>query len=100
MSMEDTRLLNDTVEELVREGARGDLERALQEVPAESLVDLIEHANSPVREAVFSALAPQMAGEVASQLDEVVREELLEDVPSAQLAEMVADLEADEAVEL
>lgn len=98
--MEDNRLLTETVAELVQEGALGDLERVLEEQPAELVADLVEHATSQVREAVFDVLAPHQAGEVAVLLDDAVREELLEDVPSEQLAEMVEDLEPDEAISL
>lgn len=98
MTMDDTRLLSDTVAELVREGADLDLRRVLEAQPPDDVADLLEHADVPTRDAVFAALEPAQAGEVVAQLDEVVREDLLEDLPTEQLAEMVAELEPDEAV--
>ncbi|MFN3649657.1 MAG: magnesium transporter [Armatimonadota bacterium] len=97
---EEHRLLTETVEELVREGAVTDLRRVLEEQPPEDLADLLEHANDEVREVVFDALRPQLAGEVATLLDETVRDELLEDLESERLAEMVSDLDSEEAVVL
>lgn len=97
---EDTRLLTETVEALIREEALEDLARILEEQPPEALADLLEHEDQTVREAVFRALSAPLAGEVAALLDDTVREDLLEDVPSEQLAQMVADLESDEAVPL
>jgi magnesium transporter len=96
--MEETRLLNDTVTELVREGALEELHRVLEDQPPDDVADVVEHADLPVREAVFAALEPHLAGEVAARLDDSIREELLDDLPSEQLAEMVSDLEPDEAV--
>ena len=97
---EENRLLSDTVAELVHEGAVADLERVLEEQPAEDVADLLDHADEATRDAVFAALEPHHAGEVAVLLAETVREELLEDVTSEQLAEMVEELESDEAVTL
>ena len=95
---DDSRLLADTVAELVREGAEADLVRVLKDQPADDLADFLEHADDDLREAVFDALEPAQAGEVAVLLDDTVREEILDDVPAEELAEMVADLEPDEAV--
>jgi magnesium transporter len=98
--MDDPRLLAKTVQELVRERAESDLERVLEEQPPEAVADLLEHADGHVREAVFAALDPHQAGEVAALLDDTVREDLIDDLPSEQLAEMMADLPADEALPL
>jgi magnesium transporter len=98
--MQNPRHLTETVTELVREGEVGDLRRLLEEQPPDAVADLLEHADPATREAVFDALPAALAGEAAALVDERVREELLEDVPSEQLARMVADLEPDEAVQL
>lgn len=97
---EESRLLAETVQELVEEGAVQDLERVLEEQPAELVADLLEHADQATRDAVFAALDPHQAGEVAALVDDTVREDLLEDVTPEQLAEMVEELESDEAVAL
>jgi magnesium transporter len=97
---ETSRLLVETVRELVEAGAAADLARVLEDQPADALADLLEHADGRLREAVFAALDPELAGEVAARVDETVREDLLEDLPTEQLAEMVADLESDDAVQL
>lgn len=96
--MQDTILLTETAARLVREGAAADLARVLEAQPPDAIVDLLEHAETAVRDAVFDALSPQLAGEVAARLDEIVREELLEDVTTDELAEMLADLDAEDAV--
>jgi magnesium transporter len=98
--MDDPRLLTETVQELVRDHAEGDLERVLEEQPPEAVADLLEHVDAHLREAVFSALDPHQAGEVAALLDDTVREDLIDDLSSEQLAEMMADLPADEALPL
>jgi magnesium transporter len=96
--MDDTRLLTETVADLVRQGADSDLHRVLEEQPPEALADLLEHADSTTRGAVFGALDAALAGEVAALVDDTVREDLLQDVTSAELAEMMAELDSDEAI--
>jgi magnesium transporter len=96
--MEETRLLTETVTELVREGATQDLERVLEEQPPDALADLLDHADQSTRDAVFAALSSPLAGEVAALVDDAVREDLLDDLSSERLVQMVAELEPDEAV--
>lgn len=98
--MEDTLLLTETVTQLAREGPLSDLERVLEAQPVDHLVDLLEHLDPGLRDLVFSALKPHLAGEVIARLDDTVREDLLDDVSADQLAEMVEDLDADDAVSI
>lgn len=98
--MEETRLLAETVEELLEERKLADLERVLEEQPPEHLADLLEHEDSDDRETLFHLLEPDVQGEVAVLLDDTVREELLEDLPADQIAAMVEELDADEALPL
>jgi len=97
---ENSRLLVETVQDLVESGADADLARVLEDQPAEAVADLLEHADGRVRDRVFAALDADQAGVVMALVDETVREDLLEDVPTEQLAEMVAELEPDDAVQL
>lgn len=97
---EDTRLLTETVIELVRQEAWDDLARVLREQPPEALADLLEHVDSETREHAFALLPPFLQGEVAGLVQEAVREDLLEEIPTEQLTEIVADLDSDEAVPL
>jgi len=98
--MQDIRALSETVADLVREGSEADLHRMLEQQPAEALADLLEHVDQSTRETLFAALDRPLAGEVAGLLDDTVREALLDDIPAEELAEMVAELEADEALPL
>ncbi|MCC2669189.1 MAG: magnesium transporter [Armatimonadetes bacterium] len=96
--MEDTVLLTQTVARLVRDGSYADLQRVLEEQPLDHIADLIEHVDPSVRDVIFSALEAHRAGEVAARLDYSIREDLLDDLPTDQLVEMVEDLDADDAV--
>ncbi len=98
--MEDTRLLTETVADLVRNGETELLRRVLESQRPEDLADLLEHVDPDVRDAAFEAMAPQQAGHTVVLLDDTVREELLEDLPAARLADMAFDLETDDAVTL
>lgn len=96
--MEETVLLTQTVTQLVKDGSFADLERVLEEQPLDHIADLLEHVDPSVRDVIFSALEPHRAGEVAARLDDSVREDLLDDLPTDQLVEMVEELDADDAV--
>lgn len=98
--MDETRLLTDTVSQLVREHADEDLARVLEAQPPELLADLLEHLDEASRAVVFGMLPAHLAAETAVLVDDSIREELLEDLPSGQLAEMLSDLASDEAVSL
>lgn len=96
--MEDTLLLTETVTQLAREGSLADLERVLEAQPLDHLADLLEHVDPSIRDVIFSALEPHRAGEVVARLDDTVREDLLDDLATDQLVEMVEDLDSDDAV--
>lgn len=96
--MQDTVLLTQTVDRLVRDGSFADLERVLEDQPIDHLVDLLEHLEPGLRDVVFSALEVHRAGEVAARLDDSIREDLLDDLSTDQLVEMVEELDADDAV--
>lgn len=98
--MENALLLTDTVMQLVREEAWDELRSLLDGIPSDELADLLEHVDEEPREKIWSLLDPHAQGEVGTELDETVLEDLLEDVEPSQLAEIVSELDADEAVYL
>ncbi len=64
------------------------------------LADLLERLPGEGRLSLVRALGKRLDGEVLSYLDDSVREELVEELNTKQLASLVSDLESDDAVEV
>ncbi len=98
---EDDRLKTDFVEEVVARAEAGDAEgvRALVEPlhPAD-IADLFELVDSEERRALAAAMADMLDGDVLAEMNDWVREELLDALEPHQVAELAGELETDDAV--
>ncbi len=72
----------------------------LQEVRPADLADILENLRGDERVAVINALGDDFDFDVLSELDEVVRDQLAEDLPNERLAQAVRALDSDDAVYL
>ncbi|MFN3387946.1 MAG: magnesium transporter [Allosphingosinicella sp.] len=100
---EDDRLRPEFVEAVVERLAQGDGEgaRAMVEPlhPAD-LADLFELVDRETRRALAAALADLLDGDVLAEMNEHVREELIDALEPHQVAEIAGELETDDAVAL
>ena len=98
---EDDRLRPEFVGEVINRVEAGDIEgaRALVEPlhPAD-IADLLELVGSDERRALAAALAGLLDGDVLAELNDWVREELLDALEPHQVAEFAGELETDDAV--
>jgi magnesium transporter len=98
---EDDRLKPEFVREVMERVEAGDDEaaRALVEPlhPAD-LADLFELVDRDDRRALAAALADMLDGEVLSEMNDWVREELIDALDPRQVAELAGELETDDAV--
>jgi magnesium transporter len=98
---EDDRLKPEFVREVVARVEAGDAEgaRALVEPlhPAD-VADLFELVDSDDRRALAAALAELLDGDVLAEMNDWVRDELLDALTAAQVAEIAGELETDDAV--
>jgi magnesium transporter len=98
---EDDRLKPDFVREVVEKAEGGDAEavRALVEPlhPAD-IADLFELVDSDERRALATAMADMLDGDVLAEMNDWVREELLDALEPHQVAELAGELETDDAV--
>ncbi len=98
---EDDRLKPEYVDAVIERIEAGDAEgaRALVEPlhPAD-VADLFELVDSDDRRALAAALADLLDGDVLAEMNEHVREELLEALEPHQVAEIAGELETDDAV--
>ncbi len=100
---EDDRLRPEYVDEVLEKLEAGDDEgvRALVEPlhPAD-IADLFELVDRDERRALAAALADLLDGDVLSEMNEWVREELIDELEPHEVAEIAGELETDDAVAL
>jgi len=100
---EDDRLRPEYVDEVLAKLEAGDVEgvRALVEPlhPAD-IADLFELVDRDERRALAAALADLLDGDVLAEMNEWVREELIEELEPHEVAEIAGELETDDAVAL
>jgi magnesium transporter len=100
---EDDRLRPEYVDEVIERLEAKDAEgaRALVEPlhPAD-IADLFELVGSDHRRALAAALADLLDGDVLAEMNEWVREELIEELEPHEVAEIAGELETDDAVAL
>jgi len=100
---EDDRLIPEFVSAVLAAVDAGDTARARELVeplhPAD-IADLLELTPADSRAAVVRALGDLVGAEVLSELNDYVREPLVEDLEPEQLAEFASELDTDDAVAL
>lgn len=92
--------LLERVLESVREDDAKVLAESLEPVHSADLADLLEQLDTETRQALLALYAPEIDGDLLSDADESVREDILGAIPPEQLAEVVRELESDELVDI
>ncbi len=100
---EDDRLKPEFVESVREALEEEDNSRAYELVeplhPAD-VADLLELLESPERRDLAAAITDLMTGEVVAELNDHVRESMVEALPAAAVAELAEQLDTDDAVQL
>src|SRR5947208_14966539 len=100
---EETRLRPDFVDKVLDAVDAGDDEtarRLVQPLHPADVADLIELAKSDEREGLVKALAGIISPNVLAELNDYVREDLLDEMEPQQVADIAGQLETDDAVAL
>jgi magnesium transporter len=98
---EDDRLRPEFVREVMERVEAGDSEGARELVAAlhpADVADLFELVDSGDRRALAAAIADELDGDVLAEMNDWVREELLDALEPHQVAEIAGELETDDAV--
>lgn len=64
------------------------------------IADLIEQINAADRRALLALWSGEMDGEILSELDEAIREEVIDLLPRAVLREAMRDLDSDDVIDI
>jgi len=93
------RLIDDVIEAIEqRDSVR--LTQLLEPLHSADIADILEQISAGQRRALLRLWKGEMEGEVLSELDEGLREEVIESLGPEELAEAVRDLETDDVVDL
>jgi len=88
------------IREAVDAGDAAALKALLEQVHAADIADLLEQM-SPARRLAFLALyAEEIDGDILSELDDSIREAVIDSLPRAVLAEAVRELDTDDVVDI
>lgn len=90
----------DAVLEAVAAGDERRLKDLLEPLHVADIADLLEQVSRPDRRALIALWGVDLDGSVLSELEEGVRDEILEELPHEVLAAAVQDLETDDVVYL
>ena len=73
---------------------------ALEPLHAADIADLLEQVSAGERRALVALYAPEIDGDILSELDESIREEVIEALPREVLAEAMRELDTDDVVDI
>ncbi|KHL25445.1 magnesium transporter [Croceibacterium mercuriale] len=100
---EDNRLkpaFVDAVRDAVKEGDTGRAYELVEPLHPADIADLLELLEKPERYALAAAITDLMTGEVIAELNDYVRDEMMEALPAAAVATIAEQLDTDDAVQL
>ena len=92
--------LVDQLLEAVEAGDRARLDALFAPLHAADIADVLEQINSHERRALIAIWGDQIDGEILTEIDEAIREEVIEALPAKVLADAVRELDSDDVVNL
>ena len=90
----------ETVLEAVGSGDAGLVAALLEPLHAADIADLLEQISPPQRRALLALYALEIDGEILSEIDDSIREDVIESLPRSVLADAVRELDTDDVVDI
>ncbi|MFV0411404.1 MAG: magnesium transporter [Paracoccus sp. (in: a-proteobacteria)] len=94
------RELIDQIREAIDDEDQARLEELLEPMHAADIADVIENLSWARRQTFMSLWSGEIDGDILSEIDESIRDEIVELLPKAVLAEAVREMDSDDIVEL
>ena len=88
------------VEDALEEGDDGAVYDLVEPLHPADVADLLELFDREDRRKLASAITDLMTGDVVAELNDYVRDDMMEDLPAASVAQIAEQLETDDAVQL
>jgi magnesium transporter len=93
-----TRDFVDRVLEAVQDGDTDEVQRLVEPLHEADIADLLEQTSSERRGPLAVAMGEYMSAEVLAEINDWVREDIIEALPAAQVADLAGQLDTDDAV--
>jgi magnesium transporter len=93
-----TREFVDRVLDAVEEGDMDEVQRLVEPLHEADIADLLEQTPSERRGPLAVAMGPLMSAEVLAEINDYVREDIIDALPAAQVADLAGQLDTDDAV--
>ena len=90
----------DAISKAIDDGDSGALDALLDPVHAADIADLIEQLTPQRRREFLQLYSGEIDGDILTEIDESIREEVIEQLPRAVLAEAVREMDSDDVVDL
>ncbi|MFN3274631.1 MAG: magnesium transporter [Paracoccus sp. (in: a-proteobacteria)] len=95
-----TRVLLAQIDEAIETGDSTLLNRLLEPMHGADIADIIERLTTARRRAFLQLYSGEIDGEILSEIDESIRDEVIELLPRDVLAEAVREMDSDDVVDL
>lgn len=95
----DPRLV-EAIREAVEAGDEAAVDRLMEPLHAADIADVLEQISASQRAALVKLWSKGFDGDILSELDESIREEIIEALPHDVLSEAVRELDSDDVVDL
>ncbi|WP_312525602.1 magnesium transporter [Paracoccus sp. (in: a-proteobacteria)] len=90
----------DNIDQAIDTGDAAMLDQLLEPLHPADIADLIEQLTPSRRRAFLALYSGEIDGEILSEIDESIRDEVVEALPHAVLAEAVREMDSDDVVDL
>ncbi|MFD1795479.1 magnesium transporter [Paracoccus aurantiacus] len=95
-----SRELIDQIREAIDEEDPARLDELLEPMHAADIADVIENLSAARRRTFMSLWSGEIDGDILSEIDESIRDEIVELMPKSALADAVREMDSDDIVEL
>jgi magnesium transporter len=85
---------------LVKKDQKDLISNIITDLHPADVAEIMSHLNDDERRTLFALLSPETASEVLAELEEVVKEDVLEGMDSEQIAELVNEMASDDAADV
>ena len=95
----DNELLNN-IEYLVKEKSSSTLLNLFADLHSADIAEIINHSNASNAQYLFALLDTETAGEVVTEIDENLREKIINNIATKKLYDIIDELETDDATDI
>jgi magnesium transporter len=90
----------DDIQYLIKKGQTNFVLNIIADMHPADIAEIMGHLDEDERRAIFNLLPPELASDVLAELEENVKEDILEGMNTEQIAEMIHEMDSDDAADI